>query len=107
MKPELKPCPFCEQSDNLIIQHLEGTINHPSYRVYCDNCGASNGYTDKNDHMEKWNHRTSVEQLNNELSTFLIEILLGAYNEIELIERATIVSHKYNINLSNILRKEN
>ncbi|MBC2768598.1 Lar family restriction alleviation protein [Pusillimonas minor] len=57
MKPELKPCPFCGENENLIVQHCEGTINHPAYRVCCDNCGTSNGYTDKANHVENWNRR--------------------------------------------------
>lgn len=54
----LKPCPFCGHDDYLIEQHLEGTVLHPAYRIYCDYCGASTGYTDK-DHIDTWNNRTN------------------------------------------------
>lgn len=55
----LYPCPFCGQQDAR-VEHMEGTILHPAYRVYCDNCGASNGWTDKGDHAEKWNTRATL-----------------------------------------------
>lgn len=61
MKPELKPCPFCGESNNLFVQHCEGTIVHPAYRVCCDNCGASTGYVDKANHVDNWNRRVPAE----------------------------------------------
>lgn len=56
---ELLPCPFCGSLD-LEKQHLEGTILHPAYRIRCDNCGASTGYTD-NSCDEAWNTRKGKE----------------------------------------------
>lgn len=54
---ELKPCPFCGTAgESLLVEHLEGTIRNPSYRVRCDNCGASSRYTDQ-DCREVWNTR--------------------------------------------------
>ena len=59
--PDLKPCPFCGEADQetLMIEHLEGTILHPAYRVRCDNCGASTGYSDRGDHIAAWNTRAT------------------------------------------------
>lgn len=55
---ELLPCPFCEHDgDDLIIRHVEGTILHPSYYVYCDWCGGQGPSTDKGNHVEIWNRR--------------------------------------------------
>jgi Lar family restriction alleviation protein len=59
--PEITPCPFCGVQ-NTFIEHMEGTILYPAYRVHCDNCGASSGWTDKGDHIEKWNTRAALEQ---------------------------------------------
>lgn len=53
---DLKPCPFCGETEHLMVQHLEGTVLHPAYRVICDNCGASSAYTDQ-DHVAVWNLR--------------------------------------------------
>lgn len=61
LRAELLPCPFCGESENLIVQHCEGTIIHPAYRIYCDNCGGSNGYTDRGDHVEDWNRRAALQ----------------------------------------------
>lgn len=62
---ELKPCPFCGESDQetLMIEHLRGTERRPAYRVVCDNCGASTGYSDRGDHIEIWNKRVGVPEL--------------------------------------------
>ena len=57
-RSELLPCPFCGAAEHLHIEHLEGTILHPAYRVLCDNCGASTGYTDK-DCRADWNTRAA------------------------------------------------
>lgn len=54
---ELAACPFCGDASRLLVEHLEGTILHPAYRVRCDNCGASTEYTDK-DYASSWNRRT-------------------------------------------------
>jgi len=54
---QLKPCPFCGETESLYIEHMEGTVIHPTYRVYCDYCGASAGWTDRGDHVEEWNTR--------------------------------------------------
>lgn len=59
---KLKPCPFCGHSDSLLINHMEGTIVHPAYKVECDNCGASAGYTD-NDCVDDWNTRNTNKEL--------------------------------------------
>ncbi len=57
-KTKLLPCPFCGAGhDKLIIEHMEGTIVRPAYRVRCDNCGASCCYSDRGDHVEDWNTR--------------------------------------------------
>tara|TARA_R100001163_G_C5059268_1_gene195938 strand:- start:545 stop:763 length:219 start_codon:yes stop_codon:yes gene_type:complete len=50
-------CPFCGTKDNLQIQHLKGTVLNPSYRVYCDSCGASTGFSSIGNHKEEWNTR--------------------------------------------------
>ena len=54
---DLKPCPFCGSKDDLIVDHLAGTISKPAYRILCDNCGASARYSDNGDHKEIWNTR--------------------------------------------------
>jgi len=59
---ELLPCPFCGDGDSLYVEHLEGTILHPAFRVRCDNCGASTGYTDKG-HAAEWNARATPSRL--------------------------------------------
>ena len=61
--PELKPCPFCGEADQetLMVEHMPGTILHPAYRVRCDNCGASTGYSDKSDPITAWNTRAALE----------------------------------------------
>ena len=56
---KLLPCPFCGRDEHLQVEHLEGTVVHPAYRVSCDNCGASTGYTDK-DCRAVWNERANV-----------------------------------------------
>lgn len=64
MADELKPCPLCGESDQevLLIQHLEGTIKRPAYRVCCDNCGASSPYDDRGNHIAIWNTRATTIQ---------------------------------------------
>ncbi|MBQ0748577.1 MAG: Lar family restriction alleviation protein [Roseovarius sp.] len=57
--PKLLPCPFCGSDDALYSEHMQGTIIHPAYRVRCDHCGASTGYTD-NDHVAAWNTRDTT-----------------------------------------------
>lgn len=59
---KLLPCPFCGRDEHLQVEHLEGTVVHPAYRVSCDNCGASTGYTDK-DCRAVWNERANMEPL--------------------------------------------
>jgi Lar family restriction alleviation protein len=56
---ELLPCPFCGEAVHLLVEHLDGTIIHPAYRVRCDYCGASSGYTDKSC-AELWNARAAL-----------------------------------------------
>jgi Lar family restriction alleviation protein len=56
---ELLPCPFCGNKDSLQVQHIEGTILHPAYRVHCDNCGGEGPINDRGDHCELWNSRAS------------------------------------------------
>lgn len=57
---DLKPCPFCGESKPLIV-HLEGTILHPAYQVECGNCGARSPWSDKGDHVDKWNQRVTAD----------------------------------------------
>lgn len=59
---KLLPCPFCGKDEHLQVEHLEGTVVHPAYRVRCDWCGASTGYTDK-DCRANWNKRANMEPL--------------------------------------------
>ncbi|WP_459018066.1 Lar family restriction alleviation protein [Stenotrophomonas sp. PSU_St142] len=57
---ELKLCPFCGASgEMLVIEHMDGTILHPAYRVRCEHCGASSRYTD-HDCREAWNTRAAL-----------------------------------------------
>lgn len=60
-REELLPCPFCGETEGLMIQHCEGTIIHPALRIYCDNCGASSGYSDRVDPVENWNRRAALQ----------------------------------------------
>lgn len=53
----LKPCPFCGKNDFLHIMHAAGTILHPHYYVFCNNCGGRSGGTDKGNHVDDWNTR--------------------------------------------------
>jgi Lar family restriction alleviation protein len=55
--PELLPCPFCGDTESLMVDHMEGTVRRPAYRILCDNCGASTNYSDRGDHVEEWNRR--------------------------------------------------
>lgn len=56
---KLKACPFCGSPDDcLIVEHMKGTVMRPAYRVYCDYCAASTGYTDRGNHVELWNSRS-------------------------------------------------
>ena len=57
---DLLPCPFCWANEGLYVQRMDGTILHPAYRVVCDNCAASTGYTDGGKHVEAWNTRPGV-----------------------------------------------
>ena len=57
---ELKPCPFCGENDPE-IEHMEGTILHPAYVVKCGHCGAQAPWSDKGDHVEKWNQRATAD----------------------------------------------
>lgn len=59
---KLLPCPFCGGADRLCVEHMEGTVLHPAYRVRCDYCGASTRYTD-NDYRTVWNTRATVDAL--------------------------------------------
>ena len=60
---DLKPCPGCgasnKEHDNypLMIAHDPLTIKRPAYKVICDNCGTSSGWSDRGDHIENWNTR--------------------------------------------------
>lgn len=65
-RAELLPCPFCGESKNLTVQHCEGTIIHPAYRIYCGNCGASNGYSDRVDPVKNWNSRAALQSQDKE-----------------------------------------
>lgn len=55
---ELKPCPFCGENSPE-IEHIEGTILHPAYFVKCGHCGAQAPWSDKGDHVDKWNMRAT------------------------------------------------
>lgn len=71
MDDELKPCPFCGEANQnvLMVQHMEGTIIHPTYRVTCDNCGGSCGWTDRGDHVAEWNQRAAAAALSEAQAT--------------------------------------
>lgn len=71
MDDELKPCPFCGEANQeiLMVQHMAGTIIHPTYRVACDNCGGSCGWTDRGDHVAKWNQRADAAALSEAQAT--------------------------------------
>ena len=43
-----------------MVEHMEGTVRRPAYRVVCDNCGASSGYSDRGDHVKMWNSRAAL-----------------------------------------------
>ena len=52
MSEEIKPCPFCGNSEDLVIR---GRVL--SY-IYCWNCGAESGLADSKDEaIEAWNQR--------------------------------------------------
>lgn len=57
MNEELLPCPFCG-SRNQIIEQMNGTIK--TFKVLCDHCGASTGFTDKSA-TENWNQRAAID----------------------------------------------
>jgi hypothetical protein len=63
MNENLLPCPFCGDTESLYEKHLEGTVIHPAWKIVCDNCGASTGYTDI-DWKDDWNERLTVESKN-------------------------------------------
>ncbi|NYT45115.1 Lar family restriction alleviation protein [Alcaligenaceae bacterium] len=65
-RADLLPCPFCGESKSLIVQHCEGTIIHPAYRIYCGNCGASSGYADRVDPAKYWNSRAALQSQDGE-----------------------------------------
>ena len=56
---ELKACPFCSESESLLVEHLDGTVQRPAYRIKCDTCGASTSYCDRGNHIDYWNTRQS------------------------------------------------
>ena len=58
---DLLPCPFCGEGEHLLVEYLQGTILHPTYRIRCDNCGASSGYTDR-DFRTNWNTRAQHQE---------------------------------------------
>lgn len=62
MVGELRPCPFCGEVQHLHKEHMQGTNLHPAYRIKCDNCGGSTGYTD-NDCVADWNTRADDAKL--------------------------------------------
>lgn len=64
---DLLPCPFCGEGDHLLVEHLEGTIIHPAYRVRCDNCGACIEYTDRDCHAA-WNTRANLAERDAEVA---------------------------------------
>ncbi|MNK60136.1 restriction alleviation and modification protein [compost metagenome] len=57
---DLKPCPFCGENDPE-IEHIDGTVLHPAYFVKCGHCGAQAPWSDKGDHVDKWNKRTATD----------------------------------------------
>lgn len=55
---ELKPCPFCGQTD-LVTWHDPKTTLHPWFRIECDNCGCHGPGTDQGTHRAQWNRRST------------------------------------------------
>lgn len=72
MQNELKPCPFCNSTENLEVISCEETCcddvicedcpHKPQYTVCCNaresGCGVTSGYAEtKEKAIEKWNRR--------------------------------------------------
>ncbi len=72
MSEQLTPCPFCGDAEHLLREHLEGTVLHPAYRILCDNCGASSGFTDK-DAAAGWNRRADNDRLRAENERHMLD----------------------------------
>ncbi len=63
---ELKPCPFCGETESLIIDD-EWTI--PAFAIECCECGASTiTFDTKEEAIEAWNRR-ACECANNAVAT--------------------------------------
>ena len=79
---DLKPCPFCGKNEHLMKDHQEGTIRHPAYRIVCDWCGASSGFTDT-DCVEGWNTRTTdaLEKETAEIKNNVISMMMWLERE--------------------------
>ena len=48
---------ICGDVESLEVQHCPKTIQRPAYRIGCDNCGASTGYSDRGEYADAWNSR--------------------------------------------------
>lgn len=62
MSNELKPCPFCGETEHLEIVKLEDSMHPRQYEVVCamdsGGCGGSAGYrSSKQDAIDVWNTR--------------------------------------------------
>ena len=60
MPNELKPCPFCGESEDIDYGIMSGTMKGFDY-VQCQNCGAEINSVHNGEYIEaieKWNRRT-------------------------------------------------
>lgn len=52
----LKPCPFCGDTDIVIIEELTGGL-YKRFFTECEKCGARSGNGDRQEVVERWNRR--------------------------------------------------
>lgn len=72
---KLLPCPFCGHDDMLTPEHVEGTILHPTYYIHCDYCGIDGPKTDKGNHAELWNRRSTAANATSAVETLKKTVL--------------------------------